>query len=168
MPERKPLGPYCKIYREHFETFWSYRHFNCSNRCTDTPLKALLEDHGQWPLLELFLLNAACLAEKQQIPILQSLVLPDRGSNMRSTALEASTLTITPLIQFTLRDIKTFSIYLHRIWYCFDNYFTYFVPVFKYCYSDSRNRWTVNFFFIMRYFLHINLLHGHILYCLYK
>jgi hypothetical protein len=29
----------------------------------------------------------------------------------------------------------------HRIWYCFDNYFTYFVPVFKYCYSDSRNLW---------------------------
>jgi hypothetical protein len=27
----------------------------------------------------------------------------------------------------------------HRILYCFDNYFTYFVPVFKYCYSDSRN-----------------------------
>jgi hypothetical protein len=25
----------------------------------------------------------------------------------------------------------------------FDNYFTYFVPVFKYCYSDSRNLWTV-------------------------
>jgi hypothetical protein len=22
---------------------------------------------------------------------------------------------------------------------CFDNYFTYFVPVFKYCYHDSRN-----------------------------
>ena len=31
----------------------------------------------------------------------------------------------------------------HRIWYCFDNYFTYFVPVFKYCYSDSRNLWIV-------------------------
>ena len=31
----------------------------------------------------------------------------------------------------------------HRIWYCFDNYFTYFIPVFKYCYSDSRNLWTV-------------------------
>jgi hypothetical protein len=29
------------------------------------------------------------------------------------------------------------------LWYCFDNYFTYFVPVFKYCYSDSRNLWTV-------------------------
>ena len=28
-------------------------------------------------------------------------------------------------------------------WYCFDNYFIYFVPVFKYCYSDSRNLWTV-------------------------
>jgi hypothetical protein len=27
----------------------------------------------------------------------------------------------------------------HRIWYCFDNYFTYFVPVFKYCFSDNRN-----------------------------
>ena len=44
----------------------------------------------------LFLLNAACVAEKQQIPILFSLVWPDRGSNSRSTALEASTLTITP------------------------------------------------------------------------
>ena len=28
----------------------------------------------------LFLLNAACFAEKQQIPMLQSLVWPDRGS----------------------------------------------------------------------------------------
>ena len=28
-------------------------------------------------------------------------------------------------------------------WYCFDNYFTYFVPLFKYCYRDSRNLWTV-------------------------
>ena len=27
--------------------------------------------------------------------------------------------------------------------FSFDNYFTYFVPVFKYCYSDSRNLWTV-------------------------
>ena len=40
----------------------------------------------------LFLLNAACLVEKQQIPILLSLVWPDRGSNPRSTVLEASTL----------------------------------------------------------------------------
>jgi hypothetical protein len=44
----------------------------------------------------LFLLNAACLVEKQQIPILESLVWPDQGSNPRSTALEASMLTITP------------------------------------------------------------------------
>jgi hypothetical protein len=40
----------------------------------------------------LFLLNAACLAEKQQFPILLSLVWPDRGSNPWSTTLEASTL----------------------------------------------------------------------------
>ena len=50
----------------------------------------------------LFLLNPVCLAEKQQRPILQSLVLPDWGSNPRYTALEATTLTITPLMQFKL------------------------------------------------------------------
>ena len=37
-----------------------------------------------------------CLAKKQKIPILNSLVWPDPGSNPRSSALEASTLTITP------------------------------------------------------------------------
>ena len=46
----------------------------------------------------LFLHNAACLAEKQQIPILCFLVWPDRDSILRSTALEVSTLTITPRI----------------------------------------------------------------------
>ena len=43
-----------------------------------------------------FLLYAGCLAEKQHIPILKCLVWPHRGSNPRSTALEGSTLTITP------------------------------------------------------------------------
>ena len=43
----------------------------------------------------LYLLNAACLAEKQQIPILKSVVWPDRGSNPQSTTLEANTLIIT-------------------------------------------------------------------------
>jgi hypothetical protein len=44
----------------------------------------------------LFLLNAACLAEKQHIPIVKSLVWPNLDSNPRSTALETSTLTIMP------------------------------------------------------------------------
>jgi hypothetical protein len=47
-----------------------------------------------------FLLNAAFLTEKQQIPILYALVWPDRGSNPRSTALEASKLTIAPTMWF--------------------------------------------------------------------
>ena len=48
----------------------------------------------------LLLLNAACLAEKQQIPILSSLVWHDQGSNPRSTALEASTLTTDAVLLF--------------------------------------------------------------------
>ena len=48
----------------------------------------------------IFLLNAVCLVEKQQIPILLSLVWPDRGSNLRSTALKVSSLTITPSMRF--------------------------------------------------------------------
>jgi hypothetical protein len=48
----------------------------------------------------LFLLNAACLAEKQQIPILKSLVWPDRDSNPRSTTFDASTLTIPSPMRF--------------------------------------------------------------------
>ena len=48
----------------------------------------------------LFLLNAVCLAEKEQIPILWSLVWSDRGLNPQSTTLEASTLNIMPLMRF--------------------------------------------------------------------
>ena len=43
-------------------------------------------------------LKALWLAEKQQIPILQSLVLPNRCSYPQSTALQMSLLTITSLM----------------------------------------------------------------------
>ena len=58
----------------------------------------------------LFLLNAVCLAEKQQILLLLRLVWLDRGSNPQSTAFEASMLTITLSMQFLVR--KSFYIYI--------------------------------------------------------
>jgi hypothetical protein len=54
----------------------------------------------------LFHLNTACLTEKQQIPILQSLVLPDQGSNPWTTALEASMLIITPPMRLSKQEPK--------------------------------------------------------------
>ena len=50
----------------------------------------------------LFLLNAAFLAEKQQIPICYSSVWPDRGSYPQSIVLEASMLTITLPMRFPI------------------------------------------------------------------
>ena len=48
--------------------------------------------HSEPTILCPFSLNAVCLAEKQQLPILQYLPdRPDRGSNPQSTALEAIT-----------------------------------------------------------------------------
>jgi hypothetical protein len=51
----------------------------------------------------LFLLNAACLPEKQLISILWSLVWPNWDSNPQSTALEASTLTDAVKTEWTIQ-----------------------------------------------------------------
>ena len=41
-------------------------------------------------------------------------------------------------------DVEIYFWHLRRrMWCCFDNCFTCFVPVFKCCCSDSRNLWTV-------------------------
>jgi hypothetical protein len=45
---------------------------------------------------------AVCSAAKQQIPILQCLVGPDRGPNERFTELEVNMLTITTSLRFQL------------------------------------------------------------------
>jgi hypothetical protein len=69
----------------------------------------------------LFLLNAAYLVEKQQIPILSSLVLPDRGWNPQSTTLMGSMLSITPPMQLkSIIDANKFIMYYIYnviIWY---------------------------------------------------
>jgi hypothetical protein len=53
----------------------------------------------------LFLLIVKSLAEKQKMQILQTLALPDRDSNSRSTTLEASTLTTTPPMRLLYTEI---------------------------------------------------------------
>ena len=52
----------------------------------------------------LLLLNAACIAEKQQIPILLALAWPDHDSNTWSTTPQASTPTLTPQMRSALVD----------------------------------------------------------------
>ena len=75
-------------------------HWNISPRWKYRPTRTHYPDSE---LTSLFVfLNAACLAEKQHISILISLVWPDRGSNPQYTALEASRLTITPRMWSTI------------------------------------------------------------------
>ena len=73
----------------------------------------------------LFLLNAACLAEKHQMQILQSLAWPDRDWNPWSTTLEANTLCLNSFniiysIFTPITFIKSFSEFIsnfsHKRW----------------------------------------------------
>jgi hypothetical protein len=115
----------------------------------------------------LFLLNAAFLVEKQQIPILLSLVWPNLGSNPQSTTLEASTLTITPPMRLThywklsLYQFKSLVILYHfacrffafnklgknvtLIVSCFQIYFCYIVVVglWRKLECPDENHWPV-------------------------
>ena len=52
------------------------------------------------PVCSLFLLDDACLADTQQIPISESLTWHDRGLNPRSTVHETSKLAITPSMYY--------------------------------------------------------------------
>jgi hypothetical protein len=63
----------------------------------------------------LFHRNDSCLAEKQHILILWSLGWPDQGSNPQSTALEASTLSITPQILFKMDRGKPTSVFIFSV-----------------------------------------------------
>jgi hypothetical protein len=92
---------------QHAEFFLVLAHWNNSPR-VDMSLHSdtLYWFHANQSLL--FLLNAAWLAEKQQIAISQFLFWPDRGSNPRSTKLEASMQTIMPPMRFfTLKKEST-------------------------------------------------------------
>ena len=52
----------------------------------------------------LLLLNTACIAEKEQIPIIVSFVWLGRSLHPRSTILKVRTLTITPQMWFQLEE----------------------------------------------------------------
>jgi hypothetical protein len=55
------------------------------------------------PIYSVFALTVLLKAEKQQMPILQSLVCPDQGPNPRFAALEMSMLPITPQIHLKVK-----------------------------------------------------------------
>ena len=66
----------------------------------------------------LLFLNAACSAEKQQIPIAYSSVWRNWASNPLSTTLEASTRTITPPIKNYILPIIYYDILLYSLIVC--------------------------------------------------
>jgi hypothetical protein len=79
-----------------------------------------------------FLLNAAFLAEKQQIPILYSFVWQDRSSYPQSIALETSTLTITLPMRFPIFILFSLFFFLYLL--C-----SWIIAIFKECLNESMN-----------------------------
>jgi hypothetical protein len=84
------------------------------------------------PVFVLSPYNDVCLAEKQHIQMLKSLVWPDKGSNLRSTTLEVNSLTITPPVPFRV-----------NITFCFDpEVITCSTSLSSFCTDDSPILWT--------------------------
>ena len=103
------------------------------------------------------LLNAACLAEKQQIPILKSSVWPDLGSNPNYSALDANTPTITLPMRFQK--------YIHVYAYSLDDQsltkFSLFVWIWNPRYPPQYKVLTVDPIIYMRKYFRIVLIWNH-------
>jgi len=86
------MDDYCLTPSEESFSYIMAKNKICRKTCQPTQIY-----YSDSKLTSLLLhLNAACLAKKQQIPILKSIVWPDQRLNPLYPALEASMITIKP------------------------------------------------------------------------
>ena len=89
-----------------------------------------------------------CLAEKQQIPILYSLVWLERGSNPRSTTVESSTLTFTPPMRLIVYWILELFLHCDILFLVFQSIFHIYLSQHVYIshsFSTDKNTFFVLF-----------------------